>query len=97
MKNINIILICLAIFISGCATAKQVSGPAGETLYSIDCSGTYLNVGDCLKKAGEICGKSGYEIIGGLSNNLGNAIAGNQYGIFSSPIITREIIIQCKK
>lgn len=97
----NKLLLIQIIFYSsillGCAYSRQISGPNGETLYSIDCSGYALNMGSCLEKAGKICGSAGYDILMGGTSNHGNAATYGQYGFFSSPIISREIIIQCKK
>lgn len=92
-----IFLLCLISFSAGCATFKQFTGPNGETLYSIDCSGYYSNVGTCLKKAGEICGSAGYDIIMGDATNHGAMATGSPYGFYSGTIISREVIIRCKQ
>lgn len=89
-------LVCL-LCAGGCATAKQITGPSGETIYSIDCSGIYANIGTCLEKAGSLCGGAGYELLVANGANLGSTISPSPYGYFSSPVIQREIIIRCKK
>lgn len=87
---------CLILLTSGCATSKQISGPNGEVLHSIDCSGYYNNIGTCLEKAGKICGSRGYDIIIGGAENHGTGMSAGQFGLFASPMVSREIIIRCK-
>lgn len=84
------------LLLSGCAVSKRVSGPNGEILHAIECSGAFLSMGDCIEKAGKICGSYGYEVIGGNQANLGYVGGGSQYGIFHSPYVQREMIIRCK-
>lgn len=97
MKILNSIQTgCLFLLISGCATSKQISGPNGEVLHSIDCSGYYNNIGTCLEKAGKICGSRGYDILIGGAENHGTGMSHGQFGLFAAPIVSREIIIRCK-
>ena len=97
MKVSSAIHLCLFILlISGCATSKQISGPDGEVLHSIDCSGYYSNIGTCLEKAGKICGPRGYDILLGGAENHGTAMSAGQFGLFAAPMVSREIIIRCK-
>ena len=86
----------LILLVSGCATSKQISGPNGEVLHSIDCSGYYNNIGTCLEKAGKICGSRGYDILIGGSENHGTSMSSGQFGLFAAPMVSREIIIRCK-
>ncbi|MBD5416419.1 MAG: hypothetical protein HDR50_01800 [Desulfovibrio sp.] len=86
----------LMVLIAGCATSKQISGPNGEVLHSIDCSGYYSNIGTCLEKAGKICGSRGYDILLGGAENHGTGMSSGQFGLFAAPIVSREIIIRCK-
>ncbi len=91
-----VILICALLTMQGCAVAKQVTGPDGQPMYAIDCSGAYLNSGHCLEKAGKICGEGGYEILGGYGANQGVMASAGTYGLFSAPIINRELWVRCK-
>ena len=84
------------LLISGCATSKQLSGPNGEVLHSIDCSGYYSNIGACLEKAGKICGPRGYDILMGGTQNHGTSMSAGQFGLFAAPVVSREIVIRCK-
>ena len=81
---------------SGCATSKQISGPNGEVLHSIDCSGYYNNIGTCLERAGKICGSRGYDILLGGAENHGTGMSAGQFGLFAAPMVSREIIIRYK-
>lgn len=83
-------------FASACATSRMISGPNGETLHAIDCSGPYSNMGMCLEKAGKICGGAGYELIMGGTTNHGQSASAGQYGYFAAPVVSREIVVRCK-
>ena len=96
MKYRILIIIIFSLLEYGCAVSRQITGPNGEILHSIDCSGYALNMGMCLEKAGKICGEKGYDIVMGGTSNQGGATTYGQYGLFSAPIIQREIIIKCK-
>lgn len=91
-----VICLCCLIVMSGCVRSRQMTGPAGEVMHSIDCSGTWMNMGMCLEKAGKICGSYGYDILMGDTRGHGNAANFGQYGYFSTPIVTRELVIRCK-
>lgn len=82
--------------LAGCAVSRQISGPDGETLYAIECSGYMMTMGSCLEKAGKICGDNGYELLMGGTTNHGNAATFGQFGVISTPIIQREIVVRCK-
>ena len=82
--------------VAGCTLSKQITGPNGETLYSIDCSGALNNMGSCLEKAGKICGASGYDIVMGDTKNQGPLFSGSEFGFFGGPLVSREILIHCK-
>lgn len=90
------VLLSCALAVGGCAVSKQMIGPNGEIIHSINCSGTALTMGDCLAKAGQICGSAGYEIIGGDQLNHGYFAAPTNIGPIVAPMIQRELIIRCK-
>ena len=96
MKYRILFIIIFSLLECSCAVSRQITGPNGEVLHSIDCSGYALNMGMCLEKAGKICGEKGYDIVMGGTSNQGGATTYCQYGLFSAPIIQREIIIKCK-
>ncbi len=94
------------VFLCACAKATDTYLPDGSLGQSISCNGSLLNHGDCLAKAGEVCGARGYSLINkdGSSTPYSNAQGGfgaNQYsagGGFSSSsgsITTRSILVKC--
>ena len=53
--------IAAAAMLSGCVTATPITTPTGHQGFTINCS-AMNDVGQCYKKAGDLCGSSGYEI-----------------------------------
>lgn len=47
--------------LSGCVTATPIMTPSGQQGFSLNCS-ALNDIGQCYKKAGELCGGRGYEI-----------------------------------
>ncbi|WP_139351392.1 hypothetical protein [Rhodanobacter sp. B05] len=47
--------------LSGCVTATPIMTPSGQQGFSLNCS-AMNDIGQCYKKAGELCGGNGYEI-----------------------------------
>lgn len=91
MKSISVLIMILTL--SGCAMSSQTYLPDGRQGYSIDCSGSMLNINVCYKKAADICQSNGYEIVNqnevnagyltqgnAYSNSFGNTYINNQYG-----------------
>lgn len=81
---------------SGCALASKTYTSDGKEGYVINCSGSALNWGMCYKKAGEICGANGYEVVE-KSGDTGAIVSGNQFGVYGGSIINRTMIIRCKE
>jgi hypothetical protein len=67
------------LFLSACASASQTYAPDGREAFSLNCSGTARNWGMCYKKAGELCGSNGYDVLiqngerGALLNSSSNS------------------------
>ncbi len=85
-----------AVVSSGCATAKTTYLPDGRPGMSINCSGSALSWDYCYRKAGEICGNLGYDVVA-QSGDTGSVVSGNQYGVYGGSIMTRTLLIGCKK
>ena len=67
--------IIVASMLSGCAGTSQTYMPDGSVGHNIDCSGPLRNWGMCYEAAGEVCGPSGYTVIGKQSDQeSGSAI-----------------------
>jgi hypothetical protein len=83
-----ILFSAIAVLLSSCDTIEVVTitAPDGGVGHTLDCSHSGLNMNSCYKKAGEICDRSGYEILD-QSNEIG--------GIFTP--IDRRLVIECKK
>ena len=91
--RITFMLLLVFIFLGGCATAKKTYTSDGKEGYSITCSGSALNWGMCYEKAGEICGSKGYEVLE-KSGDQGAMVSGNQFGLYGSSVINRNMIIK---
>ena len=83
-----ILLFFISFLILGCATSSKILDAEGREAFALDCSGSALNWGLCFKKAGEICGKKGYDV----SNK-----SEEQTVFLNSPMIHRTMTIRCKK
>lgn len=93
--NTPALLMAATLILSGCAMSSKTYTPDGREGYSIDCSGTALSWGKCLEKAGALCGARGYEVLE-RSGDAGGMTSAGQYGLFSSSVLTRTMLITCK-
>lgn len=48
--------------LGGCVTVTPLITPSGAQGFSVNCS-DMNDIGECYKKAGELCGTTGYEVI----------------------------------
>lgn len=85
------ILVC----ISGCATASKTFTSDGREGYVINCSGSAMNWGMCYEKAGQLCGRRGYEVLE-KSGEHGALVTAGQYGLFGGSVMQRSMVIRCK-
>ena len=85
--------------LEGCTTSKSVYLPDGRLGYSINCSGTALDWGSSLQKAGEKCGAARYELLmrdertGQTTIVTVNPYLAQGTG---APTVTREMVIACE-
>lgn len=85
--------------------------PDGSMGHHVTCGGTLFSMGDCIERAGNICGAKGYEVLGadresnGFSNSSGGFNAGwtrtggGAAGGFTSQsgnIVNRDLFIKCR-
>ena len=70
--------------LSGCVIATPIITPSGQQGFTLDCS-AYNDIGQCYRKAGELCGGNGYEIYD--QNN-------KPEGFFSSS--NQTMVMRCK-
>lgn len=75
------------LLLCACTTVQQFTGPNGKAAYSIECG----DMGDCYKKAGEVCSIQGYTIINNTSKTVGIPQNGGTL------IVTNQnLAIECK-
>ena len=61
-KSISIAVSAIgALALGGCVTATPIMTPTGQQGFSLNCS-AMNDIGQCYKKAGELCGANGYQI-----------------------------------
>ena len=105
-RNSIAVVSVFLLFLFGCAMASEMVLPDGTKGYNISCDGAVLSMGDCYKKAGDLC-PQGYVLLGqgGEANPFGYSsgqISGNasyvQGGYVSTygAIITRDLYVRCR-
>lgn len=86
--------------LSGCATAKTITGPDGRPAYRVECNGTGKSWGDCIQKAGETCGQRGYDVLARNEEHpqSGVLIQQNDAGdVVGRTSVARDLIVRCKE
>ncbi|MER2519536.1 MAG: hypothetical protein ABTQ34_02480 [Bdellovibrionales bacterium] len=102
----------VALVLSACVTAQETYLQDGSPGHHITCSGSMLSMGDCLQKAGELCGPGGYKIYsqtgesipyttssGGMTSSLGphgGRVTGG-YNSTSGAIVNRDLFVKCNR
>jgi hypothetical protein len=94
MGQLAVVLLVAIIGVS-CATSRETYTADGRPGYSINCSGTALNWGNCLEKAGDLCGERGYQVLE-KSSDQGSVVTGSQLGLYGGSVMYRSMIVQCK-
>lgn len=106
------LLLLAAFLLSACVTTRDSYLPDGSLGHHITCGGALFSMGDCVQKAGDICGAGGYKIVnqngeaipystssGGFSGSsgpYGGSVAGG-YHSSSGSIVQRDLFVKCKK
>ena len=93
MKSVTALLV--ATLLAGCASSYQTYTADGRVGYSLDCSGTARNWGMCERKAGELCGMRGYNILS-TSGDSGAILTAGGGNVFASTTRSRTMLIACK-
>lgn len=91
----KILLLLVPFILVGCTTASKTFGPDGKEAYELACSGAVQDWGDCQKKAGELCGAKGYNIIS-VNGEQGAVFTANSQSAFGGSTIYRNMMISCK-
>lgn len=88
-----------SLLLASCATATDVGLPDGSTGYALNCSGTAMSWGMCLKRAGEVCRGHGYEILA-RDQHTGQTtiITANPSYLYGGtlPTVDPEMIVRCR-
>ena len=69
-RVIRVLVLVAAMVLSACATSKQTFDSQGRVAHTISCDGMVLSWADCLDKAGEICGRQGYDLLSVAGENF---------------------------
>lgn len=86
-----ILILSIAAFISGCATAYRTSKYGGCKVYVINCSGDFRDWEMCYEKAEALCALKGYRIVEGGRPSFG-------WGMLELGLgrpIERKMVIDC--
>ena len=60
-KSISAASVIAVLALGGCVTAMPILTPTGQQGFTLNCS-ALNDIGQCYKKAGELCGSNGYQI-----------------------------------
>jgi hypothetical protein len=79
--------------LGGCASSTKMTYlPSGDTGFAINCE----SWAECYKRAGEVCGAYGYDVISKDVDN-GATSGGTVGGIFGANVKNRSIVVRCKQ
>jgi hypothetical protein len=85
--------------LSGCASSTRMTYlPDGNTGFAINCSGSDASESwaECYKRAGEVCGAYGYDVVSKDVDN-GATSGGSIGGVFGANVKNRSMVIRCKQ
>lgn len=100
---LKITLLSSLVILSACTMSRQSYLADGSVGHSISCGGTLNSWSSCLRKAGELCGTQGYDLLGKDGEVLpfkngqfsANTLSAN--GSFNQGVIrNRNIFVKCK-
>jgi len=98
MRLAFVVLAC-ATSLSACTFSKEIYGPDGKPMHSIQCPGAAQSVAACYEKASQLCGTAGYDILGRNESSSPSSFAtatGGTLVASSSSVTTRNIMVRCK-
>ncbi|NPT61052.1 hypothetical protein [Paraburkholderia elongata] len=85
--------------LGGCSSTTTMTYlPSGDTGFAINCSGSDASSSwaECYKRAGEVCGNYGYDVVSKDVDN-GATSGGSIGGIFGANVKNRSMVIRCKQ
>lgn len=87
-------LLILIVALAGCASAKQVRGPNGETAYQVKCGNAVKS--KCTSKAADLCPR-GYSVLERNSDRYDDLTKVGSAGVLEIKAdTTTTMLIQCK-
>jgi hypothetical protein len=91
----RVLVVLVGATLAACSTPKPVYLADGRPGYSVDCSGTVRTWGECMEKAGEVCGSRGFDVLSqnGTNSHIVNTFGGNNQVI---PTASRTMLVACK-
>lgn len=100
----RIMILAVLSILGGCTTATTMHAPDGKEMQAIECHGAAQGPAACYKKAGEICGAKGYDILGREGDKIptssGYAYANQHHGMYvqeDGMTVHRTLYIRCKE
>ena len=97
MKTLRgVLAVLLVANLSGCVTDSKTFGPDGREAHTITCHGLAQSWGDCYKKAGDVCGAAGYDVIS-QNGETGAVASANGSSAFAANTISRSLLMECKR
>ena len=85
--------------LGGCSSTTTMTYlPSGDTGFAINCSGSDASSSwaECYKRAGEVCGNYGYDVVSKDVDN-GATSGGSVGGIFGANVKNRSMVVRCKQ
>lgn len=85
--------------LAGCSSTTTMTYlPSGDTGFAINCSGSDASSSwaECYKRAGEVCGNYGYDVVSKDVDN-GATSGGTVGGIFGANVKNRSMVVRCKQ
>lgn len=86
------LLVAMCAFATGCVAVGKTYASDGRPGFTLSCGTQPQN---CYKKAGELCGAKGYDVLDKADAQSG-ALAGGGYGLFGAMSSSRTMLIACK-
>lgn len=92
----------IAVVLAGCVTSSPTYLADGSQGQHVTCGGAVFSMGDCYKRATEICGPRGFQIVSGRTESTPfstasasvNPYGGRAMGV-SGAIVNRDLIVKC--
>lgn len=88
--------LALGLLLSGCASSHATAGLDDGEAHGINCSGPDRTWALCGKRAAEICGARGYDVLPAGGGTAGMIVTLKPSAGFDGPATERSILIRCR-